>query len=82
MSTWIDVSEHVPQEKVYVLAFNEIIGSYHLVKWSAARGWLDQDDNNVPLITHWYDTFLPLTMKKVGKIEKALEKYNIRRRIF
>lgn len=71
---WIQVSEHLPEEGKLVLCYTEVIGAYFLSKWSASRGWLDQDGGDMRIITHWLDMEIPFTFPITFKIDEELAK--------
>lgn len=71
---WHHVSEDLPPENKIVLAYSEIDGIYTLAQWSSARGWLDQDSDDLKIITHWNEICLPLNFEITEKNEEELAK--------
>lgn len=77
--SWTQVSEDLPPEGKIVLTYSEVYGSYFLAKWTAPRGWLDQDDDDLKIVTHWCAIELPLTFPITSKPdEEAAKKYGMK----
>lgn len=78
---WIEAAEHTPEEGKLLLVYSEVHGAYFLAQWSACRGWLDQEDDSIRIITHWFDCDLPLVYPITNKIdEEAATRYGFKLR--
>lgn len=75
----IGVSEDLPPENKIVVGYSSVHRHYYFVKWTASRGWLDQDGDAVKLITHWsnQELYLPFPISEEVDLEEA-EKYSFR----
>lgn len=71
---WMNVSEHLPDEGKLVLAYSAVHAEYYVAKWSAARGWLDQNDRSMTLVTAWNDVDLPLNFPVTDELDLELAK--------
>lgn len=71
---WIKVEEHVPPAGKIVRAYSRVYGLYFFAKWSAARGWLDQKDCSIRVITEWDDAEYDFPFPILEDIDEELAK--------
>jgi len=67
---WYHVSEDLPREKEVVLAYSEVHGTYFLVCFIAARGWINPRRESMYLITRWCNVKLFLPWEILNTIDK------------
>ncbi len=58
----IPVEQDLPPERKLVIGYSAIHYNYYIVQWTPSRGWLDQNGEDVRIITHFsnQDIYLPM----------------------
>lgn len=71
---WIEVEEHLPSDEELYLTYASVFGNYQLAKWTPSRGWLDEHDSDIRVITHWMDMKLNLPYPILDSADEELAK--------
>ena len=74
---WIECEEHLPQDQELYYTYSAVHGRYQAAKWTPTRGWVDQTEGDLRIITHWLDQKLPHIFPILGTAdEEVAKKYN------
>lgn len=82
---FISVEDDLPPPGQFVIAYCEPYGVYEIAQFCPARGWVDQTNRKLGIISHWDNAgfYFPFPILSPDEInEESLAKYNLKKNTF
>lgn len=67
---WMSVHEHLPEEGRAVVCYSEVFRKYYLAYFCPHRGWIDQENERLRIITHWHDEKIDFPFDSSGEFDE------------
>lgn len=78
MPIWYEVSEDLPPDDGHLRwCYSAVHQLYWAALWTPARGWVDDTNNPLKIITHWSDMILYRPFPQIEYDEVLAKKYGL-----